>query len=80
LPAYVNRLDLKATHRLHLRPSVPSTGDTIADMDTRAYDIDWFDRLVAMLFATIVVLGLAIVATALVLFFPGASTSNIPLP
>ena len=49
-------------------------------MDTRAHDIDWFDRFVATLFATIVVLGLAIVATTLVLFFPGASTSNIPLP
>ena len=49
-------------------------------MDTRTPDIGWFDRLVATLFATIVVLGLAIVATTLVLFFPGASTSNMLLP
>jgi hypothetical protein len=49
-------------------------------MDTRAHDIDWFDRLVATLFATILVLGLGVVATTLVLFFPGTSTSSIPLP
>lgn len=49
-------------------------------MDTRAHDIDWFDRLVATLFATIVVLGLGVVVTTLVLFFPGMSTSGIPVP
>lgn len=49
-------------------------------METRVHDIDWFDRLVATLFATIVVLGLAVVAATLVLYFPGTSTSNIPLP
>ena len=49
-------------------------------MDTRAPDIDWFDQLVATLFAAIAVLGLAIVVTTLVLFFPGVSTSNLPLP
>jgi hypothetical protein len=49
-------------------------------MGTRVHDIDWFDRLVATLFATIVVLGLAVVAITLVLFLPGTSTSSIPLP
>lgn len=49
-------------------------------METRAHDIDWFDRLVATLFATIVVLGFAVVAATLVLYFPGTSTGSIPLP
>ncbi len=60
--------------------AVGRVGDTITPMETRAHDIDWFDRLVAALFATIVVLGFAVVAATLVLYFPGASSSSIPLP
>lgn len=55
-------------------------GDTIAGMDSVHASPDWFDRIVAFLFATIVVLGIAVVVLAFVVYFPGTSTSNLPLP
>jgi multisubunit Na+/H+ antiporter MnhC subunit len=42
--------------------------------------VDWFDRLVAAFFATIIVLGVSTVALALIIYFPGANGSNVPLP
>jgi hypothetical protein len=41
---------------------------------------NWFDRLVAFLFATIVVLGIATVAVAFAVYFPGTSGLDVPLP
>ncbi|MDJ0925109.1 MAG: hypothetical protein QNJ77_11160 [Acidimicrobiia bacterium] len=40
---------------------------------------DWVDHLVATLFATVSVLGVVTVATALILFFPGSSNSAVLL-
>jgi hypothetical protein len=55
-------------------------GDTIADMQEQAVGPDRHERLVAILFATIAVLGLVTVVAALVVFFPGSSGFDIPLP
>ena len=59
---------------------VPRRGVTIADMQEQAVGYDRFERLVAVLFATIAVLGLVIVVAALVIFFPGSSGFDTPLP
>jgi len=49
-------------------------------MEAPRASLNRFDRLVAALFATIIVLGVATVALALIVYFPGANSSNVPLP
>ena len=55
-------------------------GDTISIMKPRSLETDWFDRLVAVLFATVAVLGLVTVVTTVALFLPGGNGSSIPMP
>jgi hypothetical protein len=57
-----------------------SRGDTIVDMHEQTAGSNRHERLVAVLYATIAVLGLVTVVTALVVFFPGQSGFDVPLP
>ncbi|MDX2342770.1 MAG: hypothetical protein QNL12_03035 [Acidimicrobiia bacterium] len=41
---------------------------------------DGFDRLLAVLYSTVLVLGLATVAVTLVIYFPAAGGSSVLLP
>ena len=49
-------------------------------MDAEQAQTDWFDRMVAVLYATVVVLGIATVAIAVAMYFPGSSGVEVPLP
>ncbi len=43
-------------------------------------EIDWFDRLLAVLFATVAVLGTITVIATVVLYLPGTVGTGIGLP
>jgi len=49
-------------------------------MEASGVENDASERLVAILFSTVAILGLAIVAVALIVYFPGTSGLNVPLP
>jgi hypothetical protein len=41
---------------------------------------DWLDRLVAVLFATIAVIGLVTITLTLVFYFPGMGPTDVAIP
>lgn len=71
------------------RTGTKSDGDTrpaaIAAIRSRSMivhteEIDWFDRLLAVLFATVAVLGTATVIATVILYVPGTVGTGISLP
>jgi hypothetical protein len=49
-------------------------------MPTRNERIDWFERSVAMVFATVAVLGTVLVILTVSLYLPGFDRGSVPLP
>ena len=49
-------------------------------MRPNALDTEWFDGIVAAVFATVAVLGTVAVVAALILHFPGSGGSSLPMP